>query len=78
VGAKVSLELVRSRESLSTEKPFAQERPFTGMPTKVSFEVTRFSIDFLTAWNMAQMLSFAFFVGSHNCFDETKEMLSNG
>jgi hypothetical protein len=67
VGAEVSLQLIRSRESFTAEKPFAEERPLTSVPTKVRFEMTGFSIDFLTARNMAQMLSFAFFVGSHNC-----------
>ncbi len=53
--SQVSLELVRPSKPLPAEQPVTNKRSFSGMPSKVSFQVRGFTINFTTARDVAIM-----------------------
>jgi len=53
VRPNVPLQLVRSREAFTAEQPVAEERPFSGVPAQVRFEVRRLVVDLAAAGHVA-------------------------
>lgn len=64
VGASVALKFIRTREPFSAGK--TEERSFSCVPTKVSFQMTSFSVESFTTGNMANMLFTTAIIGSNN------------
>lgn len=57
VCAEVSLELIGPSEPFATEKPVADKRPLTGVPSQMRFEVRRLTVHFTAAGNVAAVES---------------------
>lgn len=56
VSAQMALEFVGARETFAAKEPLAAERPFARVPTKMRFQVRRFSVDFTASGNVTEML----------------------
>ena len=61
VSSSMPLKFVRSCESFSTKYPIANKWSFTTMPSQMSSEMGCFSINFVAARNMTNMLLFSRF-----------------
>jgi len=76
VGSKVSLQLVGSCKSLAAEKPVADERPFSCVPSQMGFQVGGFTVHLATARDVAIVK--VLFPNMSSCRTEALSLLAVG
>lgn len=52
---QMPLQFVGTSETFATEKPIANERPFTSVPSEMSLQMRSFAINFTTARYVARV-----------------------